>query len=185
MADASVIGQGTVIRGHVRGDGSLDVFGRVEGDVSVSGDVRLGEHAAVKGNVTGSDLRIAGAVAGDLHGSGSVLVESGARVVGDISAPRIGIADGALVRGNVRTDGEPAPRARAATARREEPEHVPAPPPRRAEAKAPPKPAPAKKAAPARAAQPARAAAKLKRPPPPVVPALRKGTRGKKKSRRR
>jgi cytoskeletal protein CcmA (bactofilin family) len=183
MADASVIGQGTVIRGHVRGDGSLDVFGRVEGDVSVSGDVRLGEHAAVKGSVTGADLRIAGAVAGDLHGSGSVLLESGARVVGDISAPRIGIADGALVRGNVRTDGEATPRARAASARREDPERAPAPV-RRAEAKAPPKAAPAKKAEPARA-QLALPAAKAKRPPPPVVPALRKGARAKKKSRRR
>ena len=48
MAAASIIGQGTVVRGNVRGGGSLVIDGRVEGDVSVDGDVTLGEHGAVE-----------------------------------------------------------------------------------------------------------------------------------------
>lgn len=107
MAGASVIGRGTVVRGNVRGEGSLEIQGRVEGDVTVEGEVVLGEEASVRGNVSGAQLSIAGAVQGDLRGSESVLIERGARVVGDLSAPRIGVAPGALVKGNVRTDGEP------------------------------------------------------------------------------
>jgi len=106
MAAASVIGRGTVVRGHVRGSGSLTIDGHVEGDVTVSGEVVVGEEGSVRGNVSGAQLSIAGAVQGDLHGSESLLVERGARIVGDLTGPRIGVAPGALVRGNVRTDGE-------------------------------------------------------------------------------
>lgn len=112
MAATSVIGPGTVVRGNVRGDGRLEILGRVEGDVSVSGDVVIGDGAVVRGNVSGDELRVSGTVQGDLRGNDAVLVERGARVVGDLSAPRIGIAPGALVRGTARTDGE-APLAQA------------------------------------------------------------------------
>ena len=62
MASASIIGRGTVVRGNVRGDGSLEIQGRVEGDVTVEGDVVLGEEAVVRGNITGTQLSIAGTV---------------------------------------------------------------------------------------------------------------------------
>jgi cytoskeletal protein CcmA (bactofilin family) len=107
MSEGSVIGRGTVVRGNVRGDGPLEIFGRVEGDVTITGDVLLGEAAAVRGSVTGAQITVSGRVLGDLSGSESVLLEASARVAGDIVAPRIGIGSGALVRGNLRTEGEP------------------------------------------------------------------------------
>jgi len=106
--NGSVIGRGTVVRGNVRGSGSLEILGRVEGDVSVTGEVVLGEESAVRGSVTGSHITVSGAVQGDVRGSEAVLLERGARVVGDLTAPRIGVMTGALVKGVVRTDGEPA-----------------------------------------------------------------------------
>ncbi len=112
MASASVIGRATVVRGNVSGTGALDVLGQVEGDVTVTGDVVVSEGAVIQGNVSGAQLSVTGTVAGNLSGSEAVLLETGARVVGDISAPRIGIAEGALVRGRVETAGSPAPVAR-------------------------------------------------------------------------
>ena len=35
MAEASVIGQGTVVRGYVRGEGSIEIYGRVDGNLEV------------------------------------------------------------------------------------------------------------------------------------------------------
>jgi len=107
MAHGSVIGPGTVVRGNVRGEGPLEILGRVEGDVAINGDVSLGEQAAVRGNITGAQITVVGRVLGDLSGSEAVLIEAGARVAGDVVAPRIGIGNGALIRGNVRTEGEP------------------------------------------------------------------------------
>ncbi len=207
MTAASVIGPGTVVRGNVRGDGNLEIHGRVEGDVTVTGDVLLAESAAVRGSVTGTQLSIAGAVQGDLRGTEAVLLERGARVVGDLTAPRIGVAPGALVRGTVRTDGE-APLAQPARrpAGLAQPLRSPAstsfaskPPAPAVRAEVRHEPPAAAKApvavveravvAPAPSIEPddAEPAAAAKRdrqePPPPVVPALGKHAKAKKKRR--
>jgi cytoskeletal protein CcmA (bactofilin family) len=108
MAENSVIGAETVVSGHVRGSGSLEILGRVEGDITLTGAVVVGASGRVRGNISAAQLTISGQVQGDLRGTELVLVERGARVAGDIASPRIGIAPGALVRGHVQTDGEPA-----------------------------------------------------------------------------
>jgi len=183
--EASVIGRGTVVRGNVRGSGNLEILGRVEGDVNVGGEIVLGEEAAVKGNISGASVTVAGAVQGDVRASDAVLLERGARVVGDLTAPRIGVSTGALVRGLVRTDGEPplaggrrpagglargpagfAPRAAAAPARTET-------------AGEPPDGTGASSAS----AEKPRDKVGRDAPPPPVVPALAKGAKAKKKKK--
>jgi len=178
MPQGSVLGRSTVVRGNVRGTGALEIYGRVEGDVSVTGELVIGEDGAVKGDVTGGFVTISGAVQGDVRATEAVMLESGARVVGDLSAPRIGVATGALVRGIVRTEGEPFPGA----ARRPMGQAVRGPqtfvsraakpegPPRFEPAEEPPllepRPTPTRDA-----------------PPPPVVPALAKGARARKKKK--
>src|SRR5687768_4455951 len=103
MAVRSSIGKGTTVRGSVRGDGDLDIDGRVEGSVAVGGDLTIGETALIKSDVSGRRVVVRGAVAGNVSGDESLVLERGARVVGDLSAPSIGIRPGALVRGNVST----------------------------------------------------------------------------------
>jgi cytoskeletal protein CcmA (bactofilin family) len=170
---ASVIGRGTVVRGNVRGNGSLEILGRVEGDVNVGGEIVLGDEAAVKGNVSGASVTISGAVQGDVRASDAVLLERGARVVGDLTAPRIGVSTGALVKGLVRTDGEPplAGGRRSGSMGRPvafAPRTQPLP-----KVEAPPD----GEEGDAEKSQPKAA------PPPPVVPALAKGAKAKKKKK--
>ena len=104
MAEGSVIGQGTVVRGNVRGDGSVEIYGRVDGDVLVSGDVTLGEQASVRGDVTGARITIGGTVVGEVRGSEAIILERSAQVTGDMTAPRVGIEEGARARGALRTE---------------------------------------------------------------------------------
>jgi cytoskeletal protein CcmA (bactofilin family) len=107
MSQQSIIGQGTVVRGNVSGLGSLEIQGRVEGDVTVTGDVIVQPGALVKGNVRGNQLSVAGSVAGNLTATEGLVLEPGSKVIGDLVAISIGIAEGALVRGLVRTADEP------------------------------------------------------------------------------
>lgn len=106
MSQQSIVGQGTFIRGNVSGSGSLEVQGRIEGNITMSGDVFIVPGALVKGNVTANQLSVAGSVAGNLTANEGLALEPGARVIGDLVAASIGIADGALVRGLVRTADE-------------------------------------------------------------------------------
>ncbi len=195
----SVIGPGARVKGRIFGDEDLDIEGRVEGEVQVGGDVLIEATGLVAANVSASVITVRGAVRGDLVAREAVRLEDGARVVGDLRAPRIAIAPGALVRGHVQTGSAPAetPAARrvAAAPARVTPAARPAPvapvraaPPAAMPVRAPapaPKPvvAPAPALAPAvalKAPAPASAPAAVapKTPPPPVVPALKKGAKG-------
>jgi cytoskeletal protein CcmA (bactofilin family) len=105
----SVIGVTTIVRGHVRGEGDLEVLGRVEGSIDVSGHVTIGESGLCRSDVRGRSVTVRGAVAGNLSADDAVVLEPGARVVGDLSAPRVGIRPGALFRGQVDTLSDAAP----------------------------------------------------------------------------
>jgi cytoskeletal protein CcmA (bactofilin family) len=181
----SIIGRSARVRGRVTGAVDLEVQGYVEGEVSVGGDVTVDTGAMVGASVHGRRLVVRGAVKGDLTADEAILLEDGARVVGDVRAPRVAIAPGALVRGFVDTgaNGEAARPARAQAAGARPAAHAPA--------KAVAAPAPKPVAKPAVASHLAGAPpapskdAGPRRPPPPVVPALKKakGQIAKKKER--
>jgi len=185
MADATVIGRGTRIRGRVSGSVDLEIQGHIEGEVTVEGDVTVDAHGLVGANVSGRRLVVRGAVKGDLVGEEAVVREDGARVVGDVRAPRVAIGPGALVKGYVQTGGiDGSARGKGAAAMRALPRPAAAPskqaapaPAARPAAKAPP---PKPVAVPASAKGPQRAPIAIaggqarRAPPPPVVPVLKK-----------
>src|ERR1700742_1625484 len=181
MAEGSVIGQGTVVRGNVRGDGSVEIYGRVDGDVLVTGDVTLGDQASVRGDVAGARITIGGTVVGEIRGSEAIILERTAQVTGDLTAPRVGIEEGARARGALRTEEPAAQSAPRAAERRSAPR--PLEMPRRAEA-----PAPARAVeppAPPAVGSAAPPPAQKRQPPAPVVPAFRGLQARKKKVRGR
>jgi cytoskeletal protein CcmA (bactofilin family) len=179
MADVTtVISRSAHVRGRVSGDSNLEIHGRVDGEVDVTGELVVDTHALVAANLTARRLIIRGAVKGDLTAVEGVVLEDGARVVGDVRAPRISIAPGALLRGYVQTaaGGAAAPRAKAQTqhaAPRTQPKAVVV----SASRAAPPPARPQPVAVAVAAKKPVVAAVKAG-PPAPVVPALRKGAKG-------
>src|SRR5262245_22495670 len=151
MATLSVIGQTTVVHGSIRGEGDLEILGRVEGSVIVQGEVTIGEGALIKSDVRASRVIVRGAVRGDVSADELLILEGSARVMGDLGAPQVGIRPGGLVKGHVSTAGPlPLERPKAAAATKA----APAPAPARAAPSAPRAVAP-----PAPAARPVHAAA--------------------------
>ncbi|MFO0679004.1 MAG: polymer-forming cytoskeletal protein [Polyangiaceae bacterium] len=186
MRDVSVVGEGTRIRGRITGASDLEILGSVEGEVSVDGACTIGEKGLVAANVNARSIVVRGAVKGDLVAEDSLVLEEGARVVGDLRAPKLSIAEGALVRGLVEAGDMTASRSAKSESRAKATTEKAAP------AKAAPavatKPAavamtngrhePVRRLeAPKPAAPPAKVEAR-RGPPPPVVPALKKGAKG-------
>jgi cytoskeletal protein CcmA (bactofilin family) len=185
-SSVTVIGRTTRVRGRLSGDGDLQIEGLVMGEVVTSGNVTIDAHGIVGANVRGRRLVVRGAVQGDLLGEEAVVLEDGARVVGDVRAPRVAIAHGALMRGAVQTgdDGavQPGVRAQASAKAAPAPARAAAPPPRVNAVAVVKPPAPVAKSASSISSGPVGAP---RRPPPPVVPVLKK-TKGqvlKKKER--
>ncbi len=207
-ADVTVIGRSSVVRGRISGTGSLEIAGRVEGEVSVTGDLSVEATGLVAANLSAQRITVrGGAIKGDLTAEEGIVLEAGARVVGDLIAPRVAIAEGALVRGHVQTGGggaqksgaatkkQPAPFQRAATQPSMSGKNGPVTsrqPPATSIAKAPPAPTPpqppAKKSAPANNTMPRGSILAGTRPqankaPAPVVPVLKKGAKATQKKR--
>jgi len=188
MAETTVIGRASFVRGRVNGSGDLEIAGRVEGDVTITGEVTVESSGLVAANVNAKRIIVRGAVKGDLTADEALVLESGSRVVGDLRAPRIAIAPGGLVRGHVQTGaaGAAKPRASHASARAATPARAAAPAPA---AKSVPKAAPSRPAASASKNgkhaphRGATLAGARPGPPPPVVPALKKGTKAVHKKR--
>jgi cytoskeletal protein CcmA (bactofilin family) len=195
MAEATVIGAGTRIRGRIHGDGDLVVDGFVEGDVKVNGEVQIGASGLVAASIEGARISVRGAVRGDLSATVSIHLEEGARVVGAIRAPRVSVASGALYRGVLHTaaPGEVVPVIAGSTP-------VQAAKPQAAPARPAPAVAPKAFVAPPAPVRPAAAVAvAVAAPPPPpasapaiddvaesdvdgendgTMPAMRRGARG-------
>lgn len=181
----TVLGRGTRVRGRITGGQDLEIHGHVEGEISASGEVSIEPTGTVSSDIAARTIVVRGAVRGDLTAEDAVHLEDGARVVGDVRAPRIAIAQGALVKGYVQTGAASAqrtvaarPKAAVATPARVAPvaaRPVPAaaPAPRNIE-----KPAARPAPAPAPAKRPAVTLSGAKAAPSPVVPALKKGAKG-------
>ncbi len=172
--NVTIIGKGSRVRGRITGAANLEIYGLVEGEILVQGDLTVGDTGMVASDLSGRRVVVRGAVKGNISGEESVFLEDGAKVVGDVRAPRVAIGKGALVRGYVQTAGAEGTRPRSAakpasaTKPAARPAHVPVP---------------VRAARPA--ASPPRGAtlagtnhAPKKGPPQPVVPALRKGAKG-------
>jgi cytoskeletal protein CcmA (bactofilin family) len=197
MADVTVIGRSSFVRGRVTGNGSLEIAGRIEGEVTVSGDLTIDASGLVAANLSARRLVVRGAVKGDLHASEAIVLEAGAKVVGDVNAPRVAIAEGALVRGHVQTGAGGArpsteKRASAASAQtRHEPRAIAKEPPttrmpattNNVKKAPPPPPSKSGNATMPRGSVLAGTKPAPKGAPPPVVPVLKKGAKATQKKR--
>ena len=95
------LGSGLRVRGHVRGEGDLAIEAEIEGDVSVSGQLRLQQPGRVTGGVAAQSMEIAGTVEGDLKADGAVVILATGQVRGDIAAGQLTLEEGAQLDGRI------------------------------------------------------------------------------------
>ena len=94
---ASSISSGLSIVGKIVGEGTLEIFGHVEGEVHAS-TVQIGDGAEVEGNIVAEELTIGGRVKGTIHAN-RVKLNSTAVVEGDIHHRSLAIEENAQFEG--------------------------------------------------------------------------------------
>ncbi|AJD46951.1 hypothetical protein A167_03684 [Alcanivorax sp. S71-1-4] len=111
------------IRGDIAFSGGLHIQGKVEGNISVSGDggkLVIGESGTVKGEIRVPDIIINGRVEGDVHASGNLELAEKAVIEGNVYYNLIEMVVGAQVNGKLVRQGErkhlPAPEKKAEAA---------------------------------------------------------------------
>ena len=101
MSIETRISSTTTIRGRVSGSADLMLDGRIEGDVSLEGNLTIDSLARVDGNIEAQHVEINGSVKGNILASQSLSIAKTAKIQGDLTAPTVLIADGALIRGGI------------------------------------------------------------------------------------
>jgi cytoskeletal protein CcmA (bactofilin family) len=172
----SILSESSSVRGRVSGDGDLEVRGRVEGELDITGALTIAEGAIVRASLRASTVVVRGAVRGDVRATELVVIEESARLVGNVHAPRVAISAGAQVRGAIEMGGEfTLAKIESAAAKHTRPAAAPAARPAPAPA-ARPAASPAARPAPAPVARApfpaARVAIPARRPEPVAAPVV-------------
>ena len=103
---AAWIGKSLTVQGKIISTQDLTIDGQVEGTIEL-GDhgLTIGAGAAIKANLVAKTVTISGAVTGNVKATEKVDLRATGVIDGDISAPRLVMADGAIVRGKVEAGG--------------------------------------------------------------------------------
>ncbi len=100
--EPSTISAGLKIKGEITGTSDLTIHGETQGKVRLTnGRVTVGPAGRVIADIDAREIVVNGTVQGNLKASDSVRLGSSGYVEGSILAARIGIEDGARLRGNV------------------------------------------------------------------------------------
>ena len=97
---ACVIGSKTTFKGEITGDEEILIEGRVEGQIRISRDLRVGPTGVVKASIDAQSVVVSGEVIGDCSAVNRVEIQASGKLTGNIRAPKIVIAEGAMFKGN-------------------------------------------------------------------------------------
>lgn len=98
----AVLSNGVSIKGDVKFGSELVIDGEVEGTITSSGRLTVGQHARIRGEIHAGSVTVQGTVEGNIFASERCSLEPGATLRGDIEAPRLGVDENATFLGSAK-----------------------------------------------------------------------------------
>lgn len=95
----NVIVEGSKIIGDFMAESNVRIDGEIQGNVSSSSKIVIGQSGVIKGNLICSDADIEGTIEGLLKVEGLLTLRSNAKVTGEITTAKIQIEEGAQFSG--------------------------------------------------------------------------------------
>lgn len=109
----TVIAKDLTVTGTLRGDGVVQIEGRVEGEVNLKGYVIVSPTGVIKGPIEADVIRIAGSVEGNIIARDHLRLEKTGSVEGDVTTVSFVIEDGGWLNGRTTMVKDAPPSARA------------------------------------------------------------------------
>ena len=106
--DMANIGKSITINGDLTGEEDLVIEGKVEGKVTLPNSVlTIGANGTIKAEVSAKSVVVIGRVSGNVRGTERVEIQATGIVEGDVIAPRLVVAEGAVVNGSIQMTSKP------------------------------------------------------------------------------
>lgn len=87
--------------GTLRSQGSLQVFGRVSGELHAAEEIVVAEGAVVEAIVAAARVSVAGTIRGTVECSQRLEVLPSGHIIGDVTSPKLVVHEGATVEGDL------------------------------------------------------------------------------------
>jgi len=100
----TIIGEGIKLEGDFSGEGDLELYGELRGNITITGRLKIGVKSSVVASIVASSAEIAGSVKGKVSITNAIDILSTGNIHGDIKAQEITIAKGAAINGKVNID---------------------------------------------------------------------------------
>jgi cytoskeletal protein CcmA (bactofilin family) len=97
-----VLSSGVSIKGNVTFLTELVIDGEIKGNVTSTGELTVGEHARIIGDINVGAITVNGTVQGNVTASERCTLAPGATLRGDIAAPRLAVDENATFLGSAR-----------------------------------------------------------------------------------
>ncbi len=99
MEEVTIISSGVVIDGKVTSNSNIRVDGVVKGDITTQGNLTVGEHGSIQGQLTGETVSIGGKVEGTVNAKEKLVLESKSTLKGDLITKILVVEAGAIFEG--------------------------------------------------------------------------------------
>lgn len=111
----TIIGEQTLIEGHLVTHNDLRIEGQIHGDISVTGDVLIGTKGSVRSILTAHNVTNAGLIDGGVRVTGTLTITNKGQVNGEIHASSLMISAGGLFNGKCLMSTNESPQKNEAT----------------------------------------------------------------------
>jgi cytoskeletal protein CcmA (bactofilin family) len=101
-AAGGLLSRGVSIKGTVKFANELLIDGEVEGAIDSTGNLTVGEHASIKGEIKSKSVKVRGTVEGDIFATERCELQAGCTLKGDIEAPRLVVDEHATFLGSAK-----------------------------------------------------------------------------------
>ena len=101
----SIIGSQAEVKGDIKSKDTIRIDGKIEGNISVDGDVVLGRESVINGDIAAKNIIIGGKITGNILAGEKVEVIDGGQVMGNIKSPSVTIAEGGIFEGHCEMTG--------------------------------------------------------------------------------
>ncbi len=96
------IGKSISIKGDLTGNEDLVLEGKVEGKVELpNNQLTVGANGVVRAEIKAKAIIVVGKVTGNIRGSERIEIHATGVVEGDVTAPRLVVAEGAVLNGSI------------------------------------------------------------------------------------
>jgi cytoskeletal protein CcmA (bactofilin family) len=95
----TIIGEGTNLEGSVKSEASINVEGKISGNIEGGGTIKIGQKGSVRSNISAPEVIIVGTVHGHVKTAKSLTIASTGQLHGDSDACSLTIDEGGVFLG--------------------------------------------------------------------------------------